>query len=102
MKLDKVLTVSEVALLAGWSRRRMLRRLQRIEERLGTPLLCNVGTRRKPRWTVTLGVLERLAPQWFVDEETLESRVVALEERVSLQQQYLDMQSERIAELAIG
>ncbi len=97
MKLDKVLTPSDVAALAGWSRRRMLRHLLKLDARSGGQLLVNVGTERWPRWTVTLGALKSVAPQWFIDEESLEARLTALEERVAVTELKIDLHTERLA-----
>jgi hypothetical protein len=77
--MGKVLTVPEVAAIAGWSRRRMLRHLLRVNERLGGMLLRNIGTDEHPRWTVTLDALQRVAPEWFTDVEALNARIEALE-----------------------
>ncbi len=79
MKLGSVLTVSQVAALAGWSRRRMLRHLQRLDD---GSLLVNVGTEARPLWTTTLGALQRIAPAWFVDEDSFDARLAACEEKV--------------------
>ncbi len=84
MRLDKILTIGEVAALAGWSRRRMLRRLQRLEALRGEKILVNTGTEARPRWTTTLGALERTAPEWVVDDETVEARLTACEERLAI------------------
>lgn len=99
MRLDKVLTVGEVAALAGWHRRRMLRHLLRLHEETGGQLLINVGSKARPRWTVTLGALQRMAPQWFVDDETVEARLSALEERMAVSERVLDIATTRLAAL---
>jgi hypothetical protein len=44
----------------------MLRHLLRLDRRNGGMLLVNIVGAARPRWTVTLGALRRLAPQWFV------------------------------------
>lgn len=78
-RLDKVLTIPEVAAIAGWHRRRMLRHLLRLNQELGGMLLHNVGTRKKPRWTITLRALRAVAPAWFLDAEALHSRLEEVE-----------------------
>src|ERR1700761_1576653 len=76
MLLDRILTSTEVAAIAGWPRRRMLRHLLRLHERHGGGVLVNVGTPGgRPRWTTTLGALKRIAPQWIIDEEDITARV---------------------------
>lgn len=99
MHLDKVLTVAQVAALAGWQRRRMLRHLLRMNEQLGGMLLKNVGSKRVPRWTVTLANLQRVAPQWFVDAESVEARLRDLEEARDEQRRIIALQNERIRDL---
>lgn len=81
-RLDKVLTIPEVAAIAGWDRRRMLRHLLRVNREVGGMLLHNVGTTTRPRWTVTLGSLKTVAPAWFSDPETVQARLDALETEV--------------------
>lgn len=78
-QLDKVLTIPEVAAIAGWDRRRMLRHLLKVDAEIGGMLLRNVGSKAKPRWTVTLRALRGVAPQWFTDPESLMARLEALE-----------------------
>lgn len=81
-RLDKVLTIPEVAAIAGWDRRRMLRHLLRVNREIGGMLLRNIGSAAKPRWTVTLAALQHVAPQWFTDPETVQARLDALETEV--------------------
>lgn len=97
MRLDKVLTIGQVAALAGWHRRRMLRRLLRLHDETGGQLLVNVGKEGRPRWTVTLGALQRMAPQWFVDDETVEARLSAVEERIATSERMIAAHTERLA-----
>jgi len=79
-KLTKVLTVAEVAAIAGWDRRRMLRHLLRVDHETGGLILRNIGQPgRRPRWTVTLAALQQVAPQWFTDPESVQARLEALE-----------------------
>lgn len=96
MKLTKVLTVAEVAAIAGWRRRRMLRHLLRMNEQLHGMLLKNVGTEENPRYTVTLEALQRVAPQWFTDEETVNARLEALEEEVAQHRKLVQLQAAQI------
>lgn len=81
-KLDKVLTIPEVAAIAGWDRRRMLRHLQRLDREVGGMLLHNIGTAEHPRWTVTLAALRCAAPNWFTDPTTVQARLEALEAEI--------------------
>lgn len=81
-KLDKVLTIVEVASIAGWDRRRMLRHLLKVNREAGGMLLRNIGSPARPRWTTTLGALHRCAPEWFTDPETVHARLEALEAEV--------------------
>lgn len=70
--LTKVLTIAEVAAIAGWEPQRMRRHLLRVNAEVGGMLLHNVGTAERPRWTMTLGALKQAAPQWFTDPVVLE------------------------------
>lgn len=79
MKLAKIFTVSEVAKLAGWSRKRMLRHLLRLNAQTGGAVLRDIGTPKRPTYTVTLEALQATAPQWFRDDDTLEARVEHVE-----------------------
>lgn len=78
-RMGKVLTMPEVAAIAGWDRRRMLRHLLRLHAELGGMLLHNVGSKAKPRWTVTLDALQKAAPAWFLDPVAVQARLDALE-----------------------
>lgn len=98
-KLDKVLTVVEVAAIAGWDRRRMLRHLLKINREVGGLLLRNVGSKDRPRWTVTLGNLQRCTPEWFVDAESIHARLEALETEVRQLRKIAAIQGETLAEL---
>lgn len=99
-KLGTVLTIPQVAKLAGWSDDRMERHLKALNRELGGLLLRNVsrGTVR-PRWTVTLEALQRVAPEWFEDAETLRSRVESLEAESKHQRAMLNMVVMRIEQL---
>lgn len=83
MELERVFTIKEVAALAGWKRQRMLRHLLKINAEIGGMLLHNVGSAKKPRWTVTMKALKRVAPQWLIDDESVEARIAALEEAIA-------------------
>ena len=102
MRIDRILGIGEVAALAGWSRRRMLRHLLRLDRKNDGSLLVNVGNEDRPRWTVTLGALQRIAPQWFVDEESMEARVLGLEERVAHYERVVEIHTERLMNLRSG
>jgi hypothetical protein len=96
MRLDRILGIGEVAALAGWSRRRMLRHLLRLDLANEGRLLVNVGGgEKRPRWTVTLGALQRIAPQWFIDEESNEARIAELEERLAVYERVTEMHTAR-------
>jgi hypothetical protein len=98
-RLDKVLTIPEVAAIAGWNRRRMFRHLTRVNREVGGMLLRNIGTERHPRWTVTLGALKQIAPQWFTDPETVQARIEALEAEVKQLRRLLTLTNEAVAQL---
>lgn len=95
-KLGRVLTISQVAKLAGWGYHRMLRHLLKLNEELGGTLLSNDGRGSEPRWTVTLENLRRVKPQWFSDYSALPERVEELEALVKHQGEVIDMLSERL------
>lgn len=81
--LQKILTIPEVAAIAGWDGPRMRRHLLRLHAETNGMLLHNVGgTGRNARWTVTLANLQRVAPQWFSDPESVQARLEALEAEV--------------------
>lgn len=98
-QLDKILTIPEVAAIAGWDRRRMLRHLLKVDQLSGGMLLRNVGSKAKPRWTVTLRALRGVAPQWFTDTEGIQARLEALEVEQRHQRRMLTKLAEAIAEL---
>lgn len=100
MRLDRILSTSEVAAIAGWERRRMVRHLLKLDAKHGGTLLVNVGrVGGRPRWTVTLGALQRIAPQWFVDEESMEARITLLEERAEHLDRVVEMHTARFVAL---
>lgn len=98
-RLDKVLTIPEVAAIAGWNRRRMFRHLTRVNRELGGMLLRNIGTESKPRWTVTLAALQRVAPEWFVEPEAVQARLEALEREVKHLRRIVAETNQTIAQL---
>lgn len=98
-KLEKILTVVEVAAIAGWDRRRMLRHLQRVHRETGGMLLRNIGTAERPRWTVTLAALHRCAPEWFSDPTTVQARLDALEAEVMRLRKLVVIHGETLTEL---
>lgn len=102
--LHTVFTVIQVAKMAGWSVSRMRRHLLAKHAELGGGLLVNVGRgARRPRWTITLAALHAIAPQWFLDPESMQrqidwiaeqlddtrANVEALSRRVTLQHERL-------------
>lgn len=99
-KLDKVLTIPEVAAIAGWNRRRMYRHLMRVNAEVGGMLLRNIGSREHPRWTVTLAALRQVSPQWFTDPETVHARLEALETEVRHLRKLVALQGEAINVIA--
>lgn len=82
MKLARVYTTTELAAMIGWPRRKLVRHLKRMNAEHGGTLIKNVGTRLRPRWTVTLDALKQAAPQWLRDPEDVEARLEDLEDRV--------------------
>lgn len=98
-KLGKVLTIPEVAAIAGWDRRRMLRHLQRLNQEVGGMLLHDIGRKGRPRWTVTLKALQAVAPSWFSDPETIQSRIESLEDEVKRLNRVVGAQGQVLAEL---
>lgn len=68
MTSTEVLTISQAAKRAGWSRRRMYRFLMAQHRKVGG-LLVDVSSNRRPMWTVSLGALRSIAPEWAADPE---------------------------------
>lgn len=99
-KLDKVLTIPEVAAIAGWDARRMRRHLLKVNREVGGMLLRNAGgSGMGARWTVTLAALQRIAPQWFTDPETVQSRLNELECEVARLRKLVDVHSDTLEAL---
>src|SRR5689334_3311650 len=72
IELGPVLTIPQVAKLAGWSYDRMLAHLLALNRECGGTILRNVGRgKARPRWTITLKALQAVSPQWFQDPEEL-------------------------------
>lgn len=73
-ELDHVLSIAQVARLAGWSYDRMLAHLLHLNRETGGMLLVNVGRgKERPRWTITLSALQTVSPQWFQDPEEVKT-----------------------------
>lgn len=99
LTLGKVLTIPEVASVAGWERKRMWRHLKKMDAELNGRLLKNVGTSEKPKFTVTLAALRQVAPQWFSEAASLTERVEELESQVRLISKDLAMQRSVIEQI---
>jgi len=97
--LDRVYTTSELASMIKWPRRKLVRHLIKMDKERGGRLLVNVGTDRRPRWTVTLEALHSAAPQWFNDEETIDSRLEELENARQAFESITAAQNARIGQL---
>ena len=100
--LHRVLTVAQVARLAGWSYDRMLAHLLALNEQTGRMLLKNVSRgAKRPRWTITLEALQAISPEWFHDRSTIESQLAHHDERLERAEKILDlhtaMLSKRVA-----
>lgn len=99
-KLDKVLTIPEVAAIAGWDAKRMRRHLIKVNAEVGGMLLRNTGSAKNGnRWTVTLAALQQVAPQWFTDPVTTQARIEALEAEVKQLRRMAVLTNETIARL---
>lgn len=100
MRVRQVLTPRDVAARAGWSRRRMLRHLLKLDAARGGGVLRNVGTAERPRWTVTLEGLREAAPEWCgEDGETITATLDELREEVSRLELMLAAVVERVEAL---
>lgn len=78
----EVLTISQAAKRAGWSRRRMYRFLMAQHRKLGG-LLVDVSSNRRPMWTVSLGALRSIAPEWAADPERVSADLEYLREHAA-------------------
>ncbi len=75
-QLGTVFTIPQVAKMAGWTPTRMRRHLLAKHHELDGGLLTNVSRgQRRPRWTITLAALQSIAPQWFLDPQSLQRQV---------------------------
>ena len=100
VKLARVYHTTELADMIGWPRRKLLRRLLKMNAECGGRLLRNVGTPQRPRWTTTLDALRMTAPQWFRDDETIEARLDDLEDARAHDARLIQAQTRRICELS--
>jgi hypothetical protein len=73
--LGELVTVESVAKRAKWEYRRMLRHLERLHVECGGMLLINVGTKKRPRYVLSLEKLKRLMPQWAEEVHSLTTKV---------------------------
>lgn len=98
MTLHRVLTVAEVARLAGWSYDRMLAHLLALNAQTGGMLLRNVSRGpKRPRWTITLEALQSISPEWFVDRATIEAQLHAHDERLERLEHIADLHAAVLA-----
>jgi len=96
-QLGTVFTIPQVAKMAGWTTTRMRRHLLAKHRELDGGLLRNVsrGTRR-PRWTITLSALQAIAPQWFLDPESLQRQIDFLASELEDAREKLAILSKRV------
>jgi hypothetical protein len=81
--VDELVTLGYVARLAKWHRKRMWRRLKKLDADAGGGLLQNVSAGPKPRFLVGLRALKLAWPGLFTDKlEELSDRVEKLEDRL--------------------
>jgi hypothetical protein len=80
--LSELLTISQLAARAKWTRLRMWRHLVTANRQLNGMLLVNIARpeSERPRWVVALSALKALHPQWFFDPESMQQRIEDLEE----------------------
>ena len=81
MTSSEVLTIPQAAKRAGWSRTRMWRFL--MAQHIKSPLLVNVGRGKRNVWTVSLGALRSIAPEWSVDPERVSADLEYLREHAA-------------------
>jgi hypothetical protein len=83
-QIEQILSISDVAKRAGWTYRRALRRLRRIDEESGGKVLTKLGTSRTSPLMVRWSALQTAKPSLFVDAVDLDRRVSSIERRVAL------------------
>lgn len=99
--LGPVLTIPQVAKLAGWSYDRMLAHLLALNRDTGGMLLVNVGRgANRPRWTVTLKALQSVSPQWFQDPEELRAILEDHTRRLRRVEALVDLHTMKLARSA--
>lgn len=82
--LTRVLTIGDVARMAGWDTRRMWEHLRHQHELSGGTLLVDMGRGSKlPRWTITMAALKSLHPAWFRDDEAVARELAAVREQIA-------------------
>lgn len=80
---DEVLSIPQAARLFRMTRSRMSRFLMSRHRALNGGLLVDMGRGAlRPRWTVTLRALKAVAPQWFLDPESLQRQIDWLKSEV--------------------
>jgi len=83
-RLGKLVSIAQVAQVAGWEYQRMRRHLVRMNEQLGGLLLSDVRSEgsSRPRYMLTMAALEQVQPNWFAQCQSLGARVEELEEEL--------------------
>lgn len=82
MTSTEVLTIPQAAKRAGWSRRRMYRFLMAQHRKVGG-LLVDISSGKRPVWTVSLGALRSIAPEWSSDPEQVSADLEYLREHAA-------------------
>jgi hypothetical protein len=99
--LGPVLTIPQVAKLAGWSYDRMLAHLLAMNRECNGMLLVNVGRgASRPRWTVTLSALQSVSPQWFQDPEELRAILEDHSRRLRRLEAIVDLHTVKLSKTA--
>ncbi len=82
MRLNRPISIPEAAKRANWSRWKMWRHLEALNEKHGGTLLLNVSRSERPRYVITE---ESLAKLGLVDSEgpTIVERLDELEEKMA-------------------
>lgn len=97
--LGRILTIGQVAELAGWSYKRMRRRLVALHYASGESLLQERrGPRGRIRWTVSLEVLKNIAPRWFAEHDAEE--IADMRTELDRVRRELDLAIEQIGALS--